>query len=138
MVKKWLSKVSKNKACLTRLPDPYDFYDTDKAVLSVANSHVATHGPTPSYMNLVEVGGIHCTPGKELPPDLKAFMDSHPEGVVLVSFGSALSASQLSKDQLDVFQSSFRDLAIPIIWKWDSEDLSGQAYFFTKILKLMV
>merc|ERR1719259_913868 len=77
------------------------------------------------YMNTIEVGGIHCQPGKELPPDLKKFMDSNSEGVVLVSFGSALSASQLTKDQLKVFQASFKALKIPIIWKWDSDDLSG-------------
>ena len=38
--------------------------------------------------NTIEIGGIHCRPGQPLPPDLQTFMDSHPEGVVLVSFGS--------------------------------------------------
>merc|ERR1719322_1314480 len=52
-------------------------------------------------------------------------MDSHPEGVVLVSFGSTLSASQMSPEQQLMFQEAFRDLALPVIWKWDGKDLSG-------------
>ena len=73
------------------------------------------------YKNTIEVGGIHCKPGKELPPELKKFMDSHPEGVVLVSFGSALSASQMSSNQQEIFKESFKELGIPIIWKWDGD-----------------
>ena len=108
-----------------RLPDPYDIYDMDRTVLSLVNSNPATHSPCPIYRSTIEIGGIHCRPGKDLPPDLKTFMDSHPEGVILVSFGSTLSASQMSKEQQMIFQESFRALEMPIIWKWDSEDLEG-------------
>ena len=75
--------------------------------------------------NTIDIGGVQCKPGKELPPDLKKFMESHPEGVVLVSFGSTLSASQMSSEQQLMFQEAFRDLALPVIWKWDGKDLSG-------------
>ena len=52
--------------------------------------------------------------------DLKEYMDSHPEGVVYVSFGSALKPSQMTSEQKNVFKDAFRELkGIPIIWKWD-------------------
>ena len=47
-------------------------------------------------------------------------MDSHPEGVVYVSFGSALKPSQMTNQQKNVFIDSFKELKnTPIIWKWD-------------------
>ena len=64
--------------------------------------------------------GIHCKPGKELPEDLKKYMDSHPEGVVYVSFGSALKPSEMTSEQKSVFIDTFKELKdTPIIWKWD-------------------
>ena len=64
--------------------------------------------------------GIHVKPGKELPEDLKKYMDSHPEGVVYVSFGSALKPSQMTAEQKNVFIDTFKELKnVPIIWKWD-------------------
>ena len=97
----------------------------ERSALAIANSHFVTHGSWPLYQNLVEVGGIHCKPGKELPKDLKEYLDSHPEGVVYVSFGSALSPSAMTEEQKNVFFETFRELKnVPIIWKWDDDDLS--------------
>ena len=105
-----------------------DFYSimAERSALAFTNSHFVTHGSWPYYQNLVEIGGIHCKPGKPLPSDLKEFMDSHPEGVVYVSFGSALKPSQMEESQKAVFRESFKELKdMPIIWKWDEDDLSG-------------
>ena len=105
-----------------------DFYTimAERSALAFTNSHFVTHGSWPYYQNLVEIGGIHCKPGKPLPSDLKEFMDSHPEGVVYVSFGSALKPSQMEDSQKTVFRESFKELKdMPIIWKWDEDDLSG-------------
>ena len=106
------------------VPDFYTIVE-ERSALSITNSHFVTHGSWPYYQNLVEVGGIHCKPGKPLPQDLKTFMGSHPEGVVYVSFGSALKPSQMTNSQINVFHESFQELKdIPIIWKWDEDDLS--------------
>ena len=101
------------------VPDPYDI-NRERSALAIINSHIVTHGVWPSYQNLVEVGGIHCKPGKELPENLKKYMDAHPEGVVYVSFGSVLKPSQMATEQKMVFIDAFRELKdTPIIWKWD-------------------
>ena len=101
------------------IPDPFDI-NRERSALAIINSHIVTHGVWPSYQNLVEVGGIHCKPAKELPENLKTYMDAHPEGVVYVSFGSALKPSQMATEQKMVFINAFRELKnTPIIWKWD-------------------
>lgn len=98
----------------------------ERSAFAIANSHFVTHGSWPLYQNLVEIGGIHCKPGKELPSDIKDFMDAHPEGVAYVSFGSALKPSAMTDEQKTVFREAFTELKnVPIIWKWDDDDLSG-------------
>ena len=102
--------------------DSPDFYSivNKRSSIALANSHFVTHGIYPSYPNFIQIGGIHCQPGKELTGDLKKFMDSHPEGVVYVSFGSALKPSQMTSKQKNVFIDTFKELKnTPIIWKWD-------------------
>ena len=99
-----------------------DFYSImkERSSLALVNSHFVTHGSWPSYPNFIQIGGIHCQPGKDLTGDLKEFMDSHPEGVVYVSFGSALKPSQMTSEQKYVFINTFKELKnTPIIWKWD-------------------
>ena len=43
-----------------------DFYDIakERSPLTIVNSHFVTHGSWPTYPNMIEVGGIHCKPGK--------------------------------------------------------------------------
>ena len=77
------------------IPDFDTILEKRRAFL-IANSHFVTHGSWPLYKNVVEVGGIHCKPGKELPPDLQEYMDAHPEGVVYISFGSAIKPSEMT------------------------------------------
>ena len=97
----------------------------ERTVFALANSHIATHGSWPYYRNFAEIGGIHCMHGKELPADLKQYMDSHPDGVIYVSFGSGFKPSQMTAEQKKVFHDSFKELNMPIIWKWDDDDLTG-------------
>ena len=107
------------------IPDFDTILEKRRAFL-IANSHFVTHGSWPLYKNVVEVGGIHCKPGKELPSDLQEYMDAHPEGVVYISFGSAIKPSEMTEEQKKVFREAFKAMKdVPIIWKWDDDDLSG-------------
>ena len=107
------------------VPDSYTCLK-ERSALGIANSHFITQGSWPLYKNVIEIGGIHCKPGKELPSDLKEYMDAHPEGVVYISFGSAIKPSSMTDEQKNVFRESFRMMKdVPIIWKWDDDDLTG-------------
>ena len=89
--------------------------------LSLSNSHAVTHDPQPLLENVVHVGGLHIKETKPLPKDLQSFMDAAPQGVVLVSFGSSLTPSSMSADTKQEFIEAFRELKLPVIWKWDEE-----------------
>ena len=60
------------------VPD-FDTILSERKAFLIANSHFITQGSWPSYKNVVEVGGIHCKPGKDLPSDLQEYMNAHKE-----------------------------------------------------------
>ena len=60
--------------------------------------------------------------GKELPPSLKTFMDSHQEGVVLAAFGSGLKSTKMKPELKQLLMNAFKRSSVPIIWKWDGDD----------------
>ena len=93
----------------------------NRTALLLTCSHPVTHGAWPYTQAVVEIGGIHIKPGKALPDYLQEFLDNSTQGVVLVSFGSTLSPSAMPESKKQIFIETFRELNIPIIWKWDSE-----------------
>ena len=105
-----------------------DFLDmaNDRAAFLISNSHLVTHGAWPYPSNsVVEVGGIHCKKGKELPRELNDFMNANPDGVIYVSFGSAIRPSEMKEDRKLVFLEAFKMIDKPIIWKWDDGNVTG-------------
>ena len=87
-------------------------------------SHHVTHSPSVLAPNTIEIGGIQCREGRPLPPNLQQIMDSHPEGVVYVSFGSTVKPSQMGEEKMKVFLETFSQLSYTVIWKWDGEEMS--------------
>ena len=87
-------------------------------------SHHVTHSPSVLAPNTLEIGGIHCREGRPLPLHLQQIMDSHPEGVVYVSFGSSVKPSQMGEERMKVFLETFSQLSYTVIWKWDGEEMS--------------
>lgn len=61
-------------------------------------------------------------------------MDSHPEGVVYVSFGSMFKASSMTSEQKETFYEAFKKLNIPIIWKWNDGNVSDIQCLSTQFL----
>jgi glucuronosyltransferase len=57
------------------------------------NHHVSSTSPRPYLPNIFEIGGIHVKPVKPLPEDLKKFLDSAEEGVILFSMGSYIDGT---------------------------------------------
>ena len=94
-----------------------------KTQLVLSNSHAITHEPQALLENVVHVGGIHIRPTKPLPQDLQQLLDSSPEGVILVSFGSTITPSSMSAEKRHMFTSAFKKLNHKIIWKWDADDI---------------
>ncbi len=82
-------------------------------------------GNRPVAPNYQYIGMMNCRPPKKLPENLQAFMDSGSEhGVIYVSFGSVLKASQMSEDKRKLLLSVFSKLKQKVIWKWETEVLN--------------
>lgn len=81
--------------------------------------------PVPS--NVVYTGGLHQQPIKELPKDLKAFLDASTNGVIFISFGTNVSPSQLPQEKIQIMIKVFSQLPYNVMWKWDKEELPGRS-----------
>ncbi|XP_045540090.1 UDP-glycosyltransferase UGT5 [Papilio machaon] len=72
---------------------------------------------------VVHMGGLHQTPPKELPRDLRQLLDDSTNGVIYFSFGSNVSPSLLDPAKIDIFHKVFAELPYNVIWKWDNDSL---------------
>ncbi|KPJ20475.1 Ecdysteroid UDP-glucosyltransferase [Papilio machaon] len=72
---------------------------------------------------VVYMGGLHQTPPKELPRDLRQLLDDSTNGVIYFSFGSNVSPSLLDPAKIDIFHKVFAELPYNVIWKWDNDSL---------------
>ena len=88
----------------------------------LSNSHPVTHGSWPYLPNVIEVGGLGVKEAKPLTGDLAGWLDSAKSGAVFISFGSAISPSQMPAEKLDMVLEVFRALPqLSFVWKWDSQ-----------------
>ncbi|KAJ8980271.1 hypothetical protein NQ317_005129 [Molorchus minor] len=94
--------------------------------LILVNSHESTNQPVPHVPNMIDIGGFHVHPGKELPKDLKDFMDNATEGVVYFSMGSNIKPSQMVEEKRNAILRSFGKLKQKVLWKWDEDNLPGK------------
>ncbi|TRY78677.1 hypothetical protein TCAL_13198 [Tigriopus californicus] len=84
-------------------------------------------GNRPYAPNFISLGMMNCRESKELPQDLKSYMDDAPEGVIYVSFGSVVKASQMSDERRVIFNNVFRRLKQKVLWKWEKDTMTDQA-----------
>jgi glucuronosyltransferase len=84
-------------------------------------------GMRPLSPNYIMIGMMNCRPGKELPSNIKKFIDeSGDEGVIFVSFGSILKASQMSDELRIKLTSVFGQLKQRVLWKWETEEMKDK------------
>lgn len=93
--------------------------------LILLNSHPSISEPVPHVPNMIEIGGFHVAPPKELPSDLRKFMDEAENGVVLFSMGSNLKSSDLDEEKRKAILGAFGKIKEKVLWKYedDIEDL---------------
>ncbi|NP_001243963.1 UDP-glycosyltransferase UGT340C2 precursor [Bombyx mori] len=75
--------------------------------------------------NVVYLGALHLQPVKELPEDLKTYLDNSKRGVVYASLGTNVRASAMSKEFLETFIKAFEALPYDILWKIDGDDIKA-------------
>ncbi|XP_068623984.1 UDP-glycosyltransferase UGT5-like [Battus philenor] len=94
---------------------------TNNIDMLLLNTNHIWSGNYPVPPNVVFMGGIHQNPIKELPTDLKSWLDSSKNGVIYVSFGSNWNSERFSQKSKRVFTNVFSNLPYDVLLKWDNE-----------------
>ncbi|CAH2230254.1 jg20003 [Pararge aegeria aegeria] len=80
----------------------------------------------PVSQNILYLGGMHQKSEKELPKDLKTFLNSSKNGVIYMSFGTNVKPSLLPPEKVKIFTTVFSQLPYDILWKWDKDEIPGR------------
>ncbi|XP_022837179.1 UDP-glucuronosyltransferase 2B20-like [Spodoptera litura] len=83
-------------------------------------------GIRPVPPSVVYMGGLHQKPNKELPAELKSYLDSSKNGVIYVSFGTNVDPTQFPADRIAVLVNTLSQLPYDILWKWNGDVLPGR------------
>nr|XP_018905849.1 PREDICTED: UDP-glucuronosyltransferase 2B13-like [Bemisia tabaci]XP_018905858.1 PREDICTED: UDP-glucuronosyltransferase 2B13-like [Bemisia tabaci]XP_018905867.1 PREDICTED: UDP-glucuronosyltransferase 2B13-like [Bemisia tabaci] len=91
--------------------------------LALVNSHFSLRYSESIPPGLVPVAGMHISPAKPLPKDLKNFIEGAEHGVVYFSLGSNLKSDKMSKEKQKAFMDAFARLPQRVLWKFEADSL---------------
>nr|XP_049706090.1 UDP-glycosyltransferase UGT5-like isoform X1 [Helicoverpa armigera]WRX06260.1 UGT33F2A-like protein [Helicoverpa armigera] len=91
------------------------------------NINPVFEGIRPVPPSVVYMGGLHQKPAKELPTDLKTYLDSSTNGVIYISFGTNVAPSMLPPERIQILVKVFSELPYDVLWKWDKDELPGRS-----------
>ncbi|CAH2230245.1 jg19999 [Pararge aegeria aegeria] len=102
------------------------YYELTKNIkMMFLNEHPLWADNHPVPPSVVYIGGIHKIEEKELPTDLKSFLDSSKHGVIYVSFGTNVLPSLLPPEKIKIMTKVFSSLPYDVLWKYDKDILPG-------------
>ncbi|XP_026735468.1 UDP-glucuronosyltransferase 2C1-like [Trichoplusia ni] len=90
------------------------------------NLYPVFEGIRPVPPNVIYTGGLHQNPVKDLPQDLKSYLDSSKNGVIYISFGTNVDPTLLPADRIQVLVKAFSELPYDVLWKWNGDELPGR------------
>ncbi|CAK1554025.1 unnamed protein product [Leptosia nina] len=73
--------------------------------------------------NLIYIGSLPNYVPKELPHDLKEFLDASEHGVIYMSFGTSYPTELLKCDTVNAIVKAFTHLPYSVVWKWDDVNM---------------
>ncbi|XP_045762945.1 uncharacterized protein LOC123865767 [Maniola jurtina] len=91
------------------------------------NIHPIWADNQPVPQNVIYMGGIHQSPEKELPNELKAYLESSKRGVIYLSFGTNALSGMIPPDKVQMMIKVLSNLPYNVLWKWDKEELPGKS-----------
>ncbi|KAJ8733174.1 hypothetical protein PYW08_001472 [Mythimna loreyi] len=90
------------------------------------NIHPMFETIRPVPPSVIYMSGIHQKPTKELPKDLKSYLDSSKHGVIYISYGSIVDTSLLPLEKIQILIRVLSQLPYDVLWKWNSDELPGR------------
>nr|AUN86405.1 UDP-glycosyltransferase 33T2 [Spodoptera litura] len=91
------------------------------------NIHPMFEGIRPVPPNVIYLHGLHQKPTKDLPQDLKSYLDSSKHGVIYVSFGTNVDPALLPPEKIQILVRVFSQLPYDVLWKWSKDELPGRS-----------
>ncbi|XP_055598542.1 UDP-glucosyltransferase 2-like isoform X2 [Uranotaenia lowii] len=80
----------------------------------------------PLVPQTIPLGFLHVKPPKQLPRDLKNYLDRSTRGVIYFSLGTLIRTTALNEKNLKIFVDVFKTLQYDVLWKCDAQiDLNG-------------
>ncbi|CAH0403384.1 unnamed protein product [Chilo suppressalis] len=91
------------------------------------NVHPIWEMNRPMPPNVIYTGGLHQNPQKELPQDLKEYLDLSENGVIYISFGTNVNTSLLIPEKVQIMIDVLSTLSYDVLWKWNTDELPGRS-----------
>ncbi|CAH1102049.1 unnamed protein product [Psylliodes chrysocephalus] len=98
-------------------------YDFNNVSFYLLNTHESISESVPQVPSAINVGGFHINPPKELPKDLKKYLDNADDGVIYFSMGSNIQLSKVKPEIRDTLTKVLRKLKQRVLWKYDEDTL---------------
>ncbi|XP_041972156.1 uncharacterized protein LOC121728111 [Aricia agestis] len=95
----------------------------DNIDLLILDVHPLWIDNQPSPPSVVYVNGIHQKPQKDLPKDIKSYLDSSRNGVIYMSFGTNVIPSAMPPEKLQNMLEVLSRMPYDVLFKWDKEKL---------------
>ncbi|XP_013139422.1 PREDICTED: UDP-glucuronosyltransferase 2B15-like [Papilio polytes] len=99
----------------------------DNVAMLFLNFHPIWDSNRPVPPGVIYLGGLHQNPQKELPKDLKSYLDSSKNGVVYFSLGTNVKPSNLPAEKLQAIVKVLSRFPYDVLWKWDNDELPGRS-----------
>ncbi|CAD0205780.1 unnamed protein product [Chrysodeixis includens] len=108
-------------------PDTPSIMELNKNVdMLFLNINPIFEGIRPVPPNVIYMGGLHQNPRKELPADIKSYLDSSKNGVIYISFGTNVDPNSLPAEKMQVLVKTVSQLPYDVLWKWNADELPGR------------
>ncbi|XP_061384722.1 UDP-glucosyltransferase 2-like [Danaus plexippus] len=99
----------------------------NKVKMLFLNEHPIWGDNHPVPPNIISIGGILNRPSKQLPQEIKDYLDSSKNGIIYISFGTNVLPSLLPPEKIKIMTSVLSKLPYDILWKWDKDELPGKS-----------